>query len=45
MLMNAIRQLRERWRKRRDRKKRLNAARYEPHGKGDDFGGGGGGVP
>jgi hypothetical protein len=33
MLMAAIRRLRERWRIRRERKQRLNAARYEPTGK------------
>jgi hypothetical protein len=35
MLMSAIRQLRERWHVRRERKKRLNAARHAHHGTGD----------
>jgi hypothetical protein len=37
MLMSAIRRLREKWRVRRERKKRLNAARTESHGKTDRF--------
>jgi hypothetical protein len=41
--MSAIRQLRERWRRRRERKKRLNEARSRPPGPPDVgyFGGGG----
>jgi hypothetical protein len=37
MLMAAFRQLRDRWRVRRERIKRLNAARYDSHGKTDRF--------
>jgi hypothetical protein len=37
MLMSAIRRLREKWRVRRDRIRRLNAARYTPGGTSDRF--------
>jgi hypothetical protein len=40
MLMSAIRRLRKKWRVRRERKTRLHAARYEPHGNGPDVGSG-----
>ena len=37
MLMDAIRRLRARWTVYRERRKRLNAARYDSHGKTDRF--------
>lgn len=37
MLMSTIRRLLERWRVRHERKKRLNAVRYDSHGKTDRF--------
>jgi len=43
MLMTAIRRLREKWRARRDRIQRLNAARYDAHGKADRLEGPGAG--
>jgi hypothetical protein len=43
MLMTAIRRLREKWRVRRDRIRRLNAARFDAHGKTDRLEGPGAG--
>ena len=37
MLMAAFRRLREKWHLRRERLTRLNAARYDSHGKTDRF--------